>query len=105
MAADARWATALTHNPPLLCWSKSAESGINPLPTPKSAFSYLHKVITETDGEQRGAGGPSNTPQYAPLLGLFNDVPPSPGSPSNSTRIDLFKVVNRLIYHQGQKPY
>lgn len=29
----------------------------------------------------------------------------SPGSPSNSTRMNLFKVVNRLIYHQGQKPY
>lgn len=76
MAADARRATALTHNPPLLCWSESAQSGINPLPAPKSARSYLHKDITETDGEQRGAGGPSNTPQYAPLLCLFNDVPP-----------------------------
>lgn len=29
----------------------------------------------------------------------------SPESTSTSTRIDLFKVVNRLIYHQGQKPY
>lgn len=66
MAADARRAAALTHNPLLLCSSESTERGINPLPAPKSARSYLHKDIGEPGGEHRGA----------PLLCLFNDVPP-----------------------------
>lgn len=55
MPAVPRGLSALTHNPLLLCYSESTERAINPLHTPKSASSYLHKDIKETEGEQRGA--------------------------------------------------
>lgn len=50
-----RGLSALTHNPLLLCYTESTERAINPLHTPKSASSYLHKDIKETEGEQRRA--------------------------------------------------
>lgn len=57
MPAVPRGLSALTRNPLLLCYTESTERerAINPLHTPKSASSYLHKDIKETEGEQRGA--------------------------------------------------
>lgn len=52
MPALPRGLSALTHNPLLLCYTDSREKAINPLDTPKSASSYLHKDIKETKGEQ-----------------------------------------------------
>lgn len=62
LAADAHYAcggvgwgggglSALTHNPLLLRYTESTERAINPLHAPKSAGSYLHKDIKETEGE------------------------------------------------------
>lgn len=53
--AVTRGLCALTHNPLLLCYSESTEEAINPLHTPTSAGSYLHKDIKESGGERRGA--------------------------------------------------
>lgn len=121
MPAVPRGLGVLTHNPLLLYYTESTERTINPLYTPKSASSYLHKDIKETEGEQR-----IYTLQCASTPWLLNNFPPltcfslnfSPvakqrRSPESSLRvclynsmgIDLFKVANRLIYQQGQNTY
>lgn len=59
MAADARRAQGSQRSDPqssaTVLHRVHGERAINPLHTPKSASSYLHKDIKETEGEQRGA--------------------------------------------------
>lgn len=70
---------SLTHNPPLLRYAESSERDVNPLHTPKSAGSYLHRDIKETEGgAARGLIGCTSTAilQY-PVSCLLNSSPSS----------------------------
>lgn len=76
MPSVPRALSTLTHNPLLLCSTDSTEREreINSLHTPKSASTYLHKDIKETEGEQRRAYGVYSL-QYASHLCLLNNFP------------------------------